>query len=178
MGKGVVAGGTNLWMGTAALSERDYVHEAIDKADLIISIGHDTVGEAVHHGAVRTQGHPHRLYAGECRAGLLPCRGDRRCRLLLEMLAERLDGKLPNAAALAPLRAGSCRGVHRATEERFPPTPQRIVNDAAVMPEDGIVCLDNEGARSGSPATIRSRAPTRCCWTTHLPRWGPACRPR
>ena len=30
-------------MGTAALSERDYVHEAIDKADLIIAIGHDTV---------------------------------------------------------------------------------------------------------------------------------------
>ena len=43
MGKGVIAGGTNLWMGTAALSERDYVHEAIDKADLIITIGHDTV---------------------------------------------------------------------------------------------------------------------------------------
>ena len=30
-------------MGTAALSERDYVHEAIDRADLIITIGHDTV---------------------------------------------------------------------------------------------------------------------------------------
>ena len=43
MGKGTVAGGTNLWMGTAALSERDYVHEAIDRADLIIAIGHDTV---------------------------------------------------------------------------------------------------------------------------------------
>ena len=30
-------------MGTAALSERDYVHRAIDRADLIITIGHDTV---------------------------------------------------------------------------------------------------------------------------------------
>jgi hypothetical protein len=27
----------------AALSERDYVHQAIDRADLIIAIGHDTV---------------------------------------------------------------------------------------------------------------------------------------
>ena len=26
MGKGTVAGGSNLYMGTAALSERDYVH--------------------------------------------------------------------------------------------------------------------------------------------------------
>ena len=43
MGKGAVSGGSNLYMGTAALSERDYVHEAIDRADLIVSIGHDTV---------------------------------------------------------------------------------------------------------------------------------------
>ena len=28
MGKGAVTGGSNLYMGTAALSERDYVHEA------------------------------------------------------------------------------------------------------------------------------------------------------
>src|SRR5439155_144115 len=34
---------SNLYMGTAALSERDWVHEAIDQADLIISIGRDTV---------------------------------------------------------------------------------------------------------------------------------------
>jgi len=31
MGKGAVSGGSNLYMGTAALSERDYVHEAIDR---------------------------------------------------------------------------------------------------------------------------------------------------
>jgi acetolactate synthase-1/2/3 large subunit len=43
MGKGAVAGGSNLYMGTAALSERDYVHQAVDSADLIISIGHDAV---------------------------------------------------------------------------------------------------------------------------------------
>ena len=43
MGKGSVAAGSNLYMGTAALSERDYVHQAIDHADLILAIGHDTV---------------------------------------------------------------------------------------------------------------------------------------
>ena len=43
MGKGTVAGGSNLYMGTAALSERDYVHRAVDRADLIIAIGHDTI---------------------------------------------------------------------------------------------------------------------------------------
>ena len=43
MGKGSVAGGSGLYMGTAALSERDYVHRAIDRADLIVAIGHDAV---------------------------------------------------------------------------------------------------------------------------------------
>ena len=38
MGKGSVAGGSNLYMGTAALSERDYVHRAIDHADLSTSV--------------------------------------------------------------------------------------------------------------------------------------------
>lgn len=43
MGKGAVTGGSNLYMGTAALSEGDYVHDAVERADLIIAIGHDTV---------------------------------------------------------------------------------------------------------------------------------------
>src|ERR1700734_1935189 len=43
MGKGAVTGGSGLYMGTAALSERDYVHRAIDRADLIVAIGHDAV---------------------------------------------------------------------------------------------------------------------------------------
>ena len=47
MGKGASTGRrprqAHMWLGTAALSERDYVHEAIDRADLILSIGHDTV---------------------------------------------------------------------------------------------------------------------------------------
>src|SRR5438309_11992404 len=43
LGKSTVPGGTNLDMGTAALSERDYVHDAIDAADLIVAIGHDPI---------------------------------------------------------------------------------------------------------------------------------------
>ena len=43
VGKGSVTGGSGLYMGTAALSERDYVHRAIDRADLIVAIGHDAV---------------------------------------------------------------------------------------------------------------------------------------
>jgi acetolactate synthase-1/2/3 large subunit len=63
----------------------------------------------------------------------------------LTLLADRLEGKLPRAEALQPLRDRILtRIADRATEARYPLTPQRIVHDVRqVMPEDGIVCLDN-----------------------------------
>jgi acetolactate synthase I/II/III large subunit len=147
MGKGAVAGGSNLYMGTAALSERDYVHHAIDRADLILSIGHDTVEKppfimgpsgpkVIHVGympaTVETVFFPHAEVIGDVGP-------------TLGLLANRLHGKLKNAAALLPLREKILSHLaERATENRFPLTPQRIVHDVRqVMPEDGIVCLDN-----------------------------------
>jgi acetolactate synthase I/II/III large subunit len=147
MGKGAVGGGSGLYMGTAALSERDYVHRAIDRADLIVSIGHDTVekppffmgpkGPSVLHvgtlpATVEEVFFPQAEVVGEVGKSL-------------ELLADRLEGRLPNAGALLALRRGIlARIAERAEESRFPPTPQRIVHDVrSVMPEDGIVCLDN-----------------------------------
>lgn len=43
MGKGVVDERHPLFLGTAALSSNDFVHCAIEKADLIINVGHDVV---------------------------------------------------------------------------------------------------------------------------------------
>lgn len=43
MGKGVVDEDHPLFMGTAALSDNDYLHCAIKKADLIINVGHDII---------------------------------------------------------------------------------------------------------------------------------------
>src|SRR5271168_1336496 len=147
MGKGSVAGGSELYMGTAALSERDYVHDAIDRADLIIAIGHDTVekppffmgpkGPTVLHvgylpATVEEVFFPHAELIGDVGS-------------TATLLAERLEGKLPNAAALLPLREGILEHIgERAEESRYPLTPQRIVHDVRqAMPEDGIVCLDN-----------------------------------
>src|ERR1700736_3981790 len=147
MGKGAVNGGSNLYMGTAALSERDWVHEAIDRADLIVSIGHDTVEkppflmgtqgpQVIHIGAtpatVEQVYFPQAEIIGEVGAGTA-------------LLADRLKGRLPNAAALLGLReAILARLADRAQEDRFPLTPQRLVHDVrSVMPHDGIVTLDN-----------------------------------
>ena len=147
MGKGSVAGGSGLYMGTAALSERDYVHDAIDRADLIIAIGHDTVEKPPFFMGPKG---PRVLHVGYLPAAVeevyfpqAELIGD--VGLSLSLLAGRLEGKLPNAGALLPLReAILARIAARADESRYPLTPQRIVHDVRqVMPEDGIVCLDN-----------------------------------
>jgi acetolactate synthase-1/2/3 large subunit len=147
MGKGAAAGGSGLYIGTAALSARDYVHDALERADLIISIGHDTVekppflmgrgGPKVLHvgylpAAVEEVYFPHAELIGDVGPSLA-------------LLADRLEGKLPRARALLPLRDQILARIgERAEESRYPLTPQRIVHDVRqVMPEDGIVCLDN-----------------------------------
>jgi len=152
MGKGVVAGEptgqpVDLWMGTTALSERDYVHEAIDNADVILAVGHDTVekppfvmgpgGPAVIHvgytpAMVEEVYFPHASVVGDVGPSLLA-------------LADRLQGQVDHADALLAMRDGILsRTMAGSTDERFPPVPQRIVADVrAVMPPDGIVSLDN-----------------------------------
>ena len=147
MGKGAVAGGSGLYMGTAALSERDYVHRAIDRADLIIAIGHDTVEKPPF---LMGAGGPKVLHVGYLPATVeevyfpnAELIGD--VGPTLALLADRLGAKLQNAGALLPLRADILAQIaERAEERRYPLTPQRIVHDVRqVMPQDGIVCLDN-----------------------------------
>ena len=146
-GQGNGPGGSKLYMGTAALSERDYVHEAVDRADLIIAIGHDTIekppfimgpkGPQVIHVSY-TPANVERVYFPQCEVV-----GD--VGPSLELLADRVEGRLHNAGALLGLREGILNRItDRATEDRWPPTPQRIVHDVRkVIPEDGIVALDN-----------------------------------
>jgi acetolactate synthase I/II/III large subunit len=145
MGKGTVPADTDLYMGTAALSERDYVHEAIERADLIIAIGHDTIekppfimggnGPRVIHVGCQPA-HVEQVYFPQ--AEVIGDLGSS-----LRLLADRIEGKIPHAEALLPLRDGILtRIADRATEDRL--TPQRLVHDVrAVMPSDGIVALDN-----------------------------------
>ena len=145
MGKGTVPGGTELYMGTAALSERDYVHEAIDQADLIITIGHDTVEKPPF---IMGPGGPQVVHVGYQPASVeqvyfpqTEVVGD--IGPSLRLLADRIEGRIPNAGALLPLREDILAHIAaRATEDRF--TPQRLVHDIRqVMPPDGIVALDN-----------------------------------
>jgi acetolactate synthase-1/2/3 large subunit len=147
MGKGAVNGCSDLYIGTAALSERDYIHRMIDQSDLIIAIGHDTIEKppflmghtgphVIHIGfapaTVERVYFPHTEIIGDVGPGLLK-------------LGRLLEGKLRQDAVFTDMRHEIIAHVAaRETEARFPLTPQRIVHDVrAVMPEDGIVALDN-----------------------------------
>ncbi len=160
MGKGTVPGGSELYMGTAALSERDYVHDAIEQADVIVAIGHDTsekppflmdddrpmvIHVAYQPATVEQVYFPQAEVVGDIGRSLA-------------LLADRLEGKLPNAQALLPLRAGILAHLaDRATEDRW--TPQRIVHDVRqVMPADGIVALDNGMYKIWFARNYRTRA--------------------
>jgi acetolactate synthase-1/2/3 large subunit len=102
MGKGTVPGGTELYLGTAALSERDYVHEAIERADLIITIGHDTVEKppfimgtkgpmVIHIGYQPANVEQVYFPQAEVIGDLGPS---------LKLLADRIEGKIPNAGGI------------------------------------------------------------------------------
>ena len=149
MGKGAVTGGSDLYVGTAALSERDYVHDAIDRADLIIAIGHDTVEKPPFLMGEHAGG-PKVIYIGYGSATVeqvfhpdAELVGD--IGATVTGLADRLAGRLKPDAEMLALRKKILGHINeRAESDQFPVIPQRLVRDIrAAMPEDGIVCLDN-----------------------------------
>ena len=148
MGKGAVTGGSNSYVGTAALSERDYVHDAIEISDLIIAIGHDTVEKPPF--LMRDKGGPKVIHIGFTSATVeqvfhpdAEVVGD--IGLTVTAMADRLGGRLDADASLLELRQTILARINEGSfEDRFPVTPQQLVHDVrTVMPEDGIACLDN-----------------------------------
>ena len=170
-------------MGTAALSERDYVHEAIDRADVIIAIGHDTVEKP-----------PFIMGPDGPRSSTSATRQPKWNRSISRTQSWSATsapaspssptgstGRLPNASALLHLRDGILRRTTaRATEDRFPMTPQRIVAD--VRAGDAGRRHRHPGQRHVQdlvrPELPPPLSPTRCCWTTRSPPWAPACHRR
>ena len=145
MGKGSVSGSSDLYMGTAALTSRDFVHDAVEKADVIVTIGHDTTekppftmdenGPTVVHIGFRAPVVEQVYFPQvETVGDLGPT---------LDQLTEQLVGQVPNAQALLPMRDDILANIEEGSRaDRF--IPQRIVTEVRkVMPVDGIVTLDN-----------------------------------
>ena len=150
MGKGAVNGNSDLYIGTAALSDGDYVHLAAQQADLIITVGHDTVEKPPF--LMRPDG-PQIIHID-----FHPADIDQIYYPQVEVIGDIGDSMLRVADALAatatPKKDTSYCGRVRdlvleqiasgTDDTRVPLTPQRIVADVRrVMPDDGILCLDN-----------------------------------
>ena len=154
MGKGVIDERHPLYLGTAALSDNDYLHCALDKADLIINVGHDVVEKP-----------PFFMKNPDVTVGT----GDRQV-IHINFVGAIVDevyfpqweviGDIGNSLwqitekiSAKPwdfdyfIKTKQQLDTHLARDigdNRYPVIPQRIVADVrALMPANGIVCLDN-----------------------------------
>ncbi|MBA6251840.1 acetolactate synthase large subunit [Colwellia sp. MB3u-55] len=148
MGKGVVDERSSLFLGTAALSSGDYLHCAIERADLIINIGHDVIekppffmeqgGKKVIHvnyksAKVDQVYFPQSEIIGDLAASVTALKD----KLAGEVKFDRSYFDKVKLAIDEHLEEG-------AGDNRFPIIPQRFVADIRkVMGEKDIIALDN-----------------------------------
>ncbi len=184
LGKGVIDEYHPLFMGCAALSAGDFVHRAIESADLVINVGHDVIEKPpffMHRGPVSADA-PHQ-------SDVDPVSVSRETDVIhVNFRSAEVDpvyfpqievvGDIANAiwriSRLLELeetswdfgRMMTIKAHHDASMEegaedpRFPLYPQRLVRDVqSVMPDDGIVCLDNGVYKIWFARNYRARAP-------------------
>ncbi|QTN43074.1 acetolactate synthase large subunit [Marinobacter salsuginis] len=148
MGKGVVDERHPRYLGNAALSAGDFVHCAIDRADLVINVGHDVVEKPPF---FMTPGGKKVIHVNFSAADVDP----------VYFPQHEVVGDIANSVEYMAENCGHCANhdftrlmevkeavdahlQERAEDDRFPVIPQRIVHDVRqVMPEDGIITLDN-----------------------------------
>lgn len=149
MGKGVVDERHDLFLGTAALSEGDYVHCAVDQADLIINVGHDSIEKPPF--IMAHQDHRKVIHVNFFSAGVSEVYfpqheviGDI-SNAIGQMKEKITPQKHWNFNAFMATKTQVDQSVSENNHhESFPLLPQRIVSEVRqVMPEDGIIALDN-----------------------------------
>ncbi len=148
MGKGVVDERHELFLGTAALSDFDYLHNAIDHSDLIINVGHDVIEKppffmeedgcnVIHINHFTAEVDP--VYFPQ-----VEVIGD--IAASIQFLAENVEKKSHwEHDKFIEFKQDIESHITKYFEDtRFPMLPQRIVNEIRkAMPDDGIVTLDN-----------------------------------
>ncbi|CAH8285848.1 acetolactate synthase-1/2/3 large subunit [Mariniflexile fucanivorans] len=150
MGKGIVDERHELYLGTAALSNDDFLHEAVNKADLIINIGHDTIEKPPFiMDAERNQKVIHvNYFAAEIDQLYFPH---------LNIIGDIAESVNHLTNALQPVanswdntfylyvKRNVCSHLTKyENDNRFPILPQRLVKLVrTILPEDGILTLDN-----------------------------------
>ncbi len=148
MGKGVVDERHPLYIGTAALLSGDYVHLAIEKADLIINVGHDVIEKPPFIMKRDSTNVIHvNFYSAKVDNVYFPqleVVGD--IGNAMWQIKERIkkQNHWDFSYFMKVKEALEKDVLEKSNENRFPMSPQRIVSDIRkVMPDDGIVALDN-----------------------------------
>ncbi|MCZ6766338.1 MAG: acetolactate synthase large subunit [bacterium] len=148
MGKGVIDERDPLHIGNATLSDGDFVHRAIDHADVIINVGHDVVEKPpffMHPGGV-TVVHVNFLSASVDPVYFPQVSAVGDIANTIWQLSERIHVQ-ENWDFSYFMKVREYVEEHTqegADDPRFPIYPQRLVADVRrAMPSDGIIALDN-----------------------------------
>ncbi len=148
MGKGVVDESSDYFLGTAALSDKDYLHDYIKEADLIINIGHDVVEKPAffmeHNGAKVIHINYKSAQVDQVYFPQIEVVGD--IALSVDALAAALGSKLDlDLRDFEKVRDNVKREIYRLDDEpSFPMRPQHIVSEIRnLMGYHDIIALDN-----------------------------------
>ena len=148
MGKGVVDESSSYFLGTAALSDKDYLHDYIKASDLIVNIGHDVVEKPpffMEHGGTKVihvnykSAQVDQVYFPQ-----IEVVGD--IALSVDALATALGSKLDiDLGDFEKVRDNVKENIFRLAEEpTFPMRPQEIVSEIRnLMGYHDIIALDN-----------------------------------
>ncbi|MBF0265798.1 MAG: acetolactate synthase large subunit [Gammaproteobacteria bacterium] len=148
MGKGVVDERHPQFLGTAAISELDYLHCAISRADLIINVGHDIIEKPpffMEEGGVKVihvNFFPYRV--DDVYFPQHSVIGD--ISTTVRRIADKFeDNSNWDLSYFNDIKQAIDRSIHSYDgDKRFPILPQQVVNIIRKqLPEDGIVSLDN-----------------------------------
>ena len=148
MGKGVVDESSSYFLGTAALSDKDYLHDYIKASDLIVNIGHDVVEKPpffMEHGGTQVihvnykSAQVDQVYFPQ-----IEVVGD--IALSVDALAAALGSKLDiDLSDFEKVRDNVNENIFRIAEDPiFPMRPQEIVSEIRnLMGYHDIIALDN-----------------------------------
>ena len=150
MGKGVIDERNKHYLGTAALSDDDFLHEAINYADVIINVGHDIVEKPpffMHADENRIVIHIN-YFAAEIDEVYFPqlnVIGDISSSISRLTAALKKERPTWDTTFFEKIRANiNTRLTTYQDDMRFPILPQRLVKTLQdELPEDSIITLDN-----------------------------------
>ncbi|MFV0473303.1 MAG: acetolactate synthase large subunit [Pikeienuella sp.] len=166
LGKGVIDERHPRFMGCAALSAGDFVHRAIEAADLIINVGHDVIekppffmkpggAEVIHVSYNPAEVDPVYFPQVEVIGDI----GNAIWRLKNEV-KRRKEAGWDFSRMKAVKEHHDAQILEGADDMRFPIYPQHLVSEIRkALPDDGMICLDNGVYKIWFARNYRAHAP-------------------